>query len=85
LIDTGIRQKFPSIPADFELKPVRARHIQACGTIHDFKVLKSNRLILLQFLVAYEYFRLLYPAINTPKFRFLQAACKFMRLVKNHL
>lgn len=37
-IDKAVREKHSSIPADFDLKPVLARHIEACGTIHDYQV-----------------------------------------------
>ena len=42
-IESAIRQKHSAIPADFELKPVIARHMEACGTIHDYKVKGSIR------------------------------------------
>ncbi|CAF4160883.1 unnamed protein product [Adineta steineri] len=37
-IESAVRKKHSSIPANFELKPVTARHIEACGTIHDYKI-----------------------------------------------
>ncbi|CAF4286379.1 unnamed protein product [Rotaria sordida] len=45
-INSEVRKKHRSIPANFELKPVRARHVPACGTIHDFKIaLPDNQFV----------------------------------------
>ncbi|CAF0973839.1 unnamed protein product [Adineta steineri] len=37
-IDKSVRQAFPSIPADFKLKPVTIRKIVGCGMFYDIKV-----------------------------------------------
>ncbi|CAF1385931.1 unnamed protein product [Adineta ricciae] len=36
-ISQAVREKFPWVPADFELKPVLYRSPPACGKIEDFK------------------------------------------------
>ncbi|CAF1479612.1 unnamed protein product [Rotaria sordida] len=55
-IDSEVRKKHPSIPANFELKPVRVRHIPACGTIHDFKIaLPDNKFLKISFLTGGDY------------------------------
>ncbi|UJR07085.1 hypothetical protein I4U23_011373 [Adineta vaga] len=48
-INEKFREKFPSIPEDFELKPMRYRCAPACGKIEDFQVaLPDNKFIRLQ-------------------------------------
>ncbi|CAF0745283.1 unnamed protein product [Adineta steineri] len=37
-IDKSVRDAFPSIPADFKLKPVTIRKIVGCGMFYDIKV-----------------------------------------------
>ncbi|CAF3573750.1 unnamed protein product [Rotaria sp. Silwood1] len=52
-INSEVRKKHPSVPANFELKPVRVRHIEACGTIHDYKIaLPDNKFVKISFLTG---------------------------------
>ncbi|CAF1233620.1 unnamed protein product [Rotaria magnacalcarata] len=52
-IDREVRKTFPSIPADFELKPVLVRNLEACGTIHNFKIaLPDNKFAKISFLTG---------------------------------
>ncbi|CAF0905308.1 unnamed protein product [Rotaria sordida] len=52
-MNSEVRKKYPSVPANFELKPVRARHIEACGTIHDYKIaLPDNKFVKISFLTG---------------------------------
>ncbi|CAF1093574.1 unnamed protein product [Adineta steineri] len=37
-IDKSVREAFPSVPADFKLKPVSIRKIMGCGMFYDIKV-----------------------------------------------
>ncbi|CAF1581347.1 unnamed protein product [Adineta ricciae] len=48
-ISQAVREKFPWVPADFELKPVLYRSPPACGKIEDFKVpLPGNKFVRIQ-------------------------------------
>ncbi|CAF1650502.1 unnamed protein product, partial [Adineta ricciae] len=48
-ISQAVREKFPWVPADFELKPVLYRSPPACGKIEDFKVpLPDNKFVRIQ-------------------------------------
>ncbi|CAF1312826.1 unnamed protein product [Rotaria sordida] len=38
LIVKKLRDSFPSIPADFEIKPISARRTHACNVFYDFTV-----------------------------------------------
>ena len=40
-IEQSVRETFPSIPADFQLKPVTLRKMEACAMIYDFMVSKT--------------------------------------------
>ncbi|CAF3327957.1 unnamed protein product [Rotaria socialis] len=52
-IDREVRKTFPSIPANFELKPVLVRNLEACGTIHNFKIaLPNNEFAKISFLTG---------------------------------
>ncbi|CAF5084919.1 unnamed protein product, partial [Rotaria magnacalcarata] len=37
-IAQNVRETFPSIPADFQLKPVTLRKMEACAMIYDFMI-----------------------------------------------
>ncbi|CAF1010717.1 unnamed protein product [Rotaria sp. Silwood1] len=55
-INSEVRKKYPSVPANFELKPVRVRHVEACGTIHDYKIaLPDNKFVKVSFLTGGDY------------------------------
>ncbi|UJR18460.1 hypothetical protein I4U23_005365 [Adineta vaga] len=52
-INEKVREKFPSIPVNFELKPVRYRCVPACGKVEDFQVaVPDNKFIRLQLAVG---------------------------------